>query len=99
MALDGPGFARRLRAVARGLTQAEIASLAGVTQQDVSRYLRGRIPQAENLLKLSSAFGVSPAWLLTGRELPARPAPRKPLQAVRPARPSRAQRPPLEAAP
>lgn len=85
MGLNGDGFARHLRAVTRDLTQVEIASLAGLTQQDVSRYLRGRIPKAENLLRLSAAFEVSVPWLLTDREPagPAGAAPiRKPLHPV-----------------
>lgn len=86
MALNGDDFARRLRAVTGNLTQVEIASLVGVTQQDVSRYLRGRIPKAENLLKLADTFGVSVSWLLTGRK-PAAPTEtarvRKPLHPAR----------------
>lgn len=49
----------------RELTQTEIAKMMGVKQPQVSNWLSGkRIPNAENLIKLSSILELYPEELL-----------------------------------
>ena len=49
----------------RELTQTEIAKIMGVKQPQVSNWLSGkRIPNAENLIKLSSILELYPEELL-----------------------------------
>lgn len=44
----------------KGMTQAKLAKLIGVTQKDVSRWENGmRKPRAENLAKIAAALGCS----------------------------------------
>lgn len=55
------------RRKALGLTQENLAEQCGVTPQFVSHAENGsRIMRTENLLRLSSALGVSADYLLTG---------------------------------
>ena len=49
-----------------GLNGADLAVKAGVTPTAISRYRQGRIPAAEELLRLAQALGVSMEWLLAG---------------------------------
>ncbi|EIP97500.1 putative transcriptional regulator [Opitutaceae bacterium TAV1] len=56
---------RRLMAE-RSLTQADIASMAGVTQSNVSLWLNDALPRADALHSLATALGVSMEFLLTG---------------------------------
>jgi transcriptional regulator with XRE-family HTH domain len=64
-------FQRHLReAIGRsGLTQAEIAAAVGCDQSDISRYLKGRIPSGEKLVKLATALGTTAETLLLGAAL------------------------------
>ncbi|AHF91651.1 transcriptional regulator [Opitutaceae bacterium TAV5] len=50
----------------RSLTQADIASMAGVTQSNVSLWLNDALPRADALHSLATALGVSMEFLLTG---------------------------------
>ena len=54
------------RMKAAGLNGADLAVKAGVTPTAISRYRQGRIPAAEELLRLAQALGVTMEWLLTG---------------------------------
>jgi len=51
--------------VIRGTTAAELARKTGISQQDISNYRHGRYsPRQDKLFKISTALGVSPAWLM-----------------------------------
>jgi transcriptional regulator with XRE-family HTH domain len=49
-----------------GETQAQFAERLGTTQASISRYLNGRQPDRETLIKISRRTSVSLDWLLTG---------------------------------
>ena len=49
-----------------GETQAQFADRLGTTQASISRYLNGRHPDRQTLIKVASCTGVSLDWLLTG---------------------------------
>lgn len=57
------GFAAKLyrHMTARGLSQAELARKAGLTRDNISKYLRGSVqePTDTNLEKLAAALGIS----------------------------------------
>ncbi len=58
---------RQLRKSA-GLTQAQLATRAGLCQQDISRWERGRVqPGISSLIKLSKALGISVSQLFSVR--------------------------------
>lgn len=64
-------FTDRLIEAARyagvGESQAEIARSLGVSRQRVSMwFLRGSLPAADDAVKMASALGVRPEWLLNG---------------------------------
>jgi transcriptional regulator with XRE-family HTH domain len=66
------GFSQRLalliqREGGRGKKQA-FAQKIGVKPQQLSRYLKGQIPDAPILLAIAAVGQVSVDWLLTGRE-------------------------------
>lgn len=66
------GFSKRLalliqRERDRGKKQA-FAQKIGVKPQQLSRYLKGQIPDAPTLLAIAEVGQVSVDWLLTGRE-------------------------------
>jgi transcriptional regulator with XRE-family HTH domain len=63
---------RRLRGAAR---QQPIAERLGITQSELSRYERGRVPDAAMLLHIARTYDVTVDYLLTGKH-PAAPAPR-----------------------
>lgn len=50
----------------KGETQAQFAERLGTTQASISRYLNGRHPDRETLIKIARCTGVSLDWLLTG---------------------------------
>jgi len=50
-----------------GETQIEFAERMGTTQASISRYLNGRQPDRETLIKIASRSNVSLDWLLTGK--------------------------------
>lgn len=88
----------RLRALmdAKGWTQVALAERSGLSQQVISRYLRGSWPTPPALVQLARAFDCSLNYLLTGQEWAATAPPRDmgvaaPLagaQAVRPRAPA-----------
>ncbi len=49
-----------------GETQAQFAERLNTTQASISRYLNGRQPDRETLIKIASQTSVSLDWLLTG---------------------------------
>src|SRR5262245_66047598 len=66
------GFSQRLalliqREGGRAKKQA-FARKSGGKPQQLSRYLKGRIPDAPTLLAIAAVSQVSVAWLLTGRD-------------------------------
>ena len=66
------GFSQRLalliqREGGRGKKQT-FARKIGVKPQQLSRYLKGQIPDARTLLAIAAVGQVSVDWLLTGRE-------------------------------
>lgn len=52
----------------KALTQEQLASLLGLSQPAVSKYLRRRIPPAETLLKIAQLGRTTIEWLLTGKK-------------------------------
>ncbi|MFO8057016.1 MAG: helix-turn-helix transcriptional regulator [bacterium] len=50
-----------------GETQVQFAERLGTTQASISRYINGRQPDRETLLKIAERTGTSLDWLLTGR--------------------------------
>lgn len=62
-------FAERLEALMKNndLNGKKLAAALGVTPTAVTRYKQGRIPGAEELLKLAKILHVSPYWLVSGR--------------------------------
>lgn len=56
---------RRKRKVPNGA----IAKVAGVVRGTVSNWKAGQKPETLALLSLARFFGVSPEWLLTGKEI------------------------------
>lgn len=58
-----------------GMTQEFVAGQLGVSRQAVSKWERGESePSTSNLLALAKLFGISPAQLLAGIEMPDGPA-------------------------
>lgn len=58
---------------AKGLSQSQLALLAGVQAQSISKLERGVFsPSAETLLRIADACGVDPRWIamLEGPETP-----------------------------
>lgn len=54
-----------------GLTQSELASLAGVVQRQIAAYEGGEAkPREKTLNKLAIALGTSPEWLASGKGEP-----------------------------
>lgn len=60
-------FSFRLReALAKaGLTQEQLAAATGCSQEDISRYLQGRIPGGERLISMAKALGTTAEKLLS----------------------------------
>lgn len=50
-----------------GETQADFAHRLGTTQASISRYINGRQPDRETLVKIAKKTGTSLDWLLTGQ--------------------------------
>ncbi|EOI6866520.1 TPA: helix-turn-helix transcriptional regulator [Yersinia enterocolitica] len=59
-------FRLKERRLARGLTQHQLAVLAGVRQQTIQRIESGSSHRPRNLLEISEALECSPHWLLNG---------------------------------
>lgn len=62
-------FGERLKAArkAHGITQAELAKLAGISQTTIADIERGRNKGSTEVLKLAKSLEVSPDWLATGK--------------------------------
>lgn len=56
-----------------GWTQVALSERSGVSQQVISRYLRGSWPTPPQLVMLALAFGCSTDYLLTGKDTLATP--------------------------
>lgn len=68
MGVLNEGFGDRLR-IARegaGLRQADLATLMGVGQEQVSKWESGKLPMSKRLELLASSVGATVEWLLTG---------------------------------
>lgn len=61
-------FGRRLKEAFDNEPNGRIAAKLGVAENTVGFYVRGRVPDAEMLIRISNATGRSVDWLLTGRE-------------------------------
>lgn len=64
------GFAMRLRNLRRekGLSQAEVAELIGVSANHYGKWELGKVfPRAASLEALADAFGVTSKWLMIGQ--------------------------------
>lgn len=51
----------------RGLTQRELASRAGITQQAINSIERGRVAKPKYIVEIAQALGCSPKWLSDGK--------------------------------
>lgn len=51
-----------------GLNQKELSQRLELSEGAVINYKRGRIPKAEELLKIAKYFGTTIEWLLTGEQ-------------------------------
>ncbi|MBX9657130.1 MAG: helix-turn-helix domain-containing protein [Nitrospiraceae bacterium] len=60
-------FGHRLRLILGSRPKRDVALAMGIRPHQLSRYLRGQVPDAAILIKLSAELGVSMDWLLTGR--------------------------------
>lgn len=64
---DSKNLGRRLRALRGKQSQAALASLLGVSQEDISRFESGnRIPAVPLLVRLAEMHRVTLDWLVTG---------------------------------
>jgi len=63
-------FDKRLKLALKsaGYTQVRVAQEIRVSKGAMLNYVKGRIPEAEILYKISKLLGVSIEWLLTGKE-------------------------------
>lgn len=53
-----------------GLSRAELARRAEVTEASISRYLAGKTePRSAELLRMARVLGVTMEWLLTGKDV------------------------------
>ena len=61
-------FSGRLREALdkSGLTQAQLGEASGCSQEDISRYLQGRIPGGERLILIAKALGTTAEDLVRG---------------------------------
>lgn len=66
---DMNSFAERVRSrrIALGLTQSQLAKLAGLRQPDISKIELGKINETTKLLGLARALKCTPDWLETGK--------------------------------
>lgn len=65
--MSGVGEVLETARRARGMTQAELADLAGITQAALSRYENGlREPEESHLEAIAAALGITPKLLLRG---------------------------------
>jgi hypothetical protein len=63
---DREGFGKRLREAFGGAKNVEIAERLGKSEPAIKNYIDGRIPQADDLVVISSLTGCSVHWLVTG---------------------------------
>lgn len=56
----------RTRRTELGLTQAEVAEQAGITQQSYQQLEAGETKRPRNLLEIASALECTPHWLMYG---------------------------------
>ena len=70
MKLDPYQISQRIRWIMQQqkINQNQLATYLQVTQPAVSKYLQGRIPPPNVLLRLADLAGTSIEWLLTGKE-------------------------------
>jgi len=57
-----------------GKSKAGFARSIEILPQQLSRYLKGRVPDLKTLLKIAAATGKSVEWLVSGEELGRKPA-------------------------
>lgn len=64
-----PTLQGRLQALLRGLPELRVAKACGLPQPTLNRLTNGRTqsPRIDALMKISTYFGVSIHWLLTGQ--------------------------------
>ncbi len=62
-------FSDRLASLVKGGTKGDFAAKIGVPPQQLSRYLRGQLPDTPVLKRIAEVTGRSVDWLLTGREI------------------------------
>lgn len=57
-----------------GRGKADFARSLGILPQQLSRYLKGRVPDLKTLLKIAKATGKSVEWLVAGEEAGQKPS-------------------------
>ena len=64
------GFSERFSALINGcgLTQKELSVVLMMSDTAIINYKRGRVPKADELLRIAKYFNVSIEWLLTGED-------------------------------
>lgn len=68
--METPGERIKTRRIALGISQGAFARMVGMAQSTLSELERGdsRLPNADNLQRISKALGVTQAWIVTGKE-------------------------------
>jgi transcriptional regulator with XRE-family HTH domain len=66
--MDAKNIVKRIHFILseKGFTQRQFAGQLGISQAAVSKYLSGRVPPAEVLLKIAKMGNTSMEWILTG---------------------------------
>ncbi|EKD1774709.1 TPA: S24 family peptidase [Klebsiella pneumoniae] len=59
----------KARRIELGMTQTEVANVAGVSQQSIESIESGRTRKPRNVLELAKALKCSPDWLLNGKNI------------------------------
>lgn len=64
------GFSERMKAIidGKGLSQKAAAAYLNIAETQLSRYLRGQVPDPQKLVRIAEWGGVSIDWLLSGKD-------------------------------
>lgn len=72
--MKNQGFAERLSAQIGWKKKGKFARAIGIQPVQLSRYLKGQVPDLRVLFKLAEATGKSVEWLVTGADVGQKPA-------------------------
>lgn len=65
--IDGRAFSKRLRQAIGIRKQRDVAEAAGITPQQLSKYLHEQLPSIDVLVRLALSLECSMDWLLVGK--------------------------------